>query len=35
LAAEGAKRLDVLGHCVVLVVPAQDASQPATLLWDG
>ena len=33
--AEGAERLDVVGHRVILVVPAQDAGKPATLLWDG
>ena len=33
--AEGAERLDVVGHRVIVVVPVQDAGQPATLLWNG
>src|ERR1700686_5085593 len=33
--AEGAERLDVVGHRVVVVVPLQDAGEPATLLWNG
>ena len=32
--AEGVERLDVVGHRVVVVVPAQDAGEPASLLGD-
>ena len=35
LIAEGGERLDVVGHRLVVVVPLQDAGEPATLLWDG
>ena len=35
LSAEGGERLAVVGHRVVLVVPAQDAGEPASLLGDG
>src|SRR5664279_1306057 len=33
--AEGAERLDVVGHRVIVVVPGQDAGEPATLFWNG
>ena len=33
--AEGGERLDVVGHRVIVVVPLQDAGEPATLLWNG
>ncbi len=33
--AEGADRLTVVGHPVVVEVPAQDAGQPASLVGDG
>ena len=35
IVAEGAQRLAVVGHCVVVVVPLQDAGEPDPLLWDG
>jgi len=34
LFAEGAERLDVVGHRVIVVVPGQDAGKPATLFWN-